>query len=129
MCKRSIAALIWVLIAAIPLQGIAAAAMIHCGTHHDSTSEPTQAGHQRHDHASASHHTMSDTDGTASAVDHDGDAKCSACAACCLGLALPTRFSALLPVLPSLAARCGMFSSAPDVVITGPERPPRILLV
>jgi hypothetical protein len=129
MCKRSIAALIWVLIAAIPLQGVAAAAMIHCGTHHDSTSEPTQAGDERHDHASASYHAMSDTDGTVSAVDHDGEPKCSACAACCIGLALPSSFSALLPVLPSVVAHCGVFTSAPDVVITGPERPPRTLLV
>lgn len=140
MVKRSIAAVVWLLIVAIPVQGLAATAMTHCGARHSGAVAATLVDHALHDHAAAwhdgaSHHSAhqhaSASDGPVDTSDlkHDGYVKCSACAACCLGLALPSSLSVLLPVLPSVAANCGVFSSALEVIVTGPERPPRLLLV
>ena len=132
MRKRSVVVLVWLLMVAIPVQGIAAAAMTHCGSHHHSGAGATQVDHPAAGHGdtvghAADHEAVLDTD--ASGLEHDGYAKCSACAACCLGVGFPSTAVARLPVLPSVAAYCGIFASSLEVVITGPERPPRFLLV
>lgn len=136
MCKRSITALVWLLIFAIPAQGVAAAAVIHCGAYQHSGAGATQVNHALDDHAAvayddslryADHQVVLDID--ASGFEHDGYAKCSACAACCVGLGLPSGSSVPLPSLPSVAANCDIFTSALEVISTGPERPPRLLLV
>lgn len=103
--------------------------------------------HAAHGHASHPHldtNTVSDTaqnpaspDASAAAqVDKTIDPvkvakaayqKCSACASCCAGLALPSK-AAIPPTID--AAREVTVLSLPEaasVVIDGPERPPRIL--
>ncbi|MBE7417955.1 MAG: hypothetical protein HS128_09380 [Ideonella sp.] len=100
----------WLLALALPLQGLAAATMLHCVPAADA------ARHAAHEH----HASMA----------HDGDAqiqvhKCSACAACSVGLALPSA-SHTLPE-PAVAPQA---APAPDgghaaFFTSGPERPPR----
>lgn len=102
--------LLWLLLAALPLQGIAAAAMMSCRAvqhisiatapvvmHSDSGTgmhAHHQHGHQHqhhhaldsiavmHDDASSPHVTEQHSHGK-----HDASTSCSACAACCLSIA------------------------------------------
>jgi hypothetical protein len=126
----------WLLVAALPLQGWAAATMIHCGPGHHRV---VGAAPQVHDH---SHHhgaalaaqdvATSDVDG----VDHNslsdphrlqklGTDKCSACAACCTTAVLPATVLTFDPVaLTDFVAP--ILPQAVAVFLTdGPERPPR----
>jgi hypothetical protein len=127
--------LVWLLALAVPLQGLAAATMLHCAPlrgdaapqaahnhdHHVSSAAlPHASASKDHDahHASASHHG------------HDGDDTspvhtCSACATCNVGIGLPstptplaepTAATALLPALASVHAA---------FLTSAPERPPR----
>src|SRR5512138_1668198 len=90
---------IWLLALALPLQALAAATMMHCGAHssphaheaatpahHSHDVSPSGAAHVHGDPSDAMadhHYPVSDG---ASSLLH----KCSACAACCIGLALPS---------------------------------------
>ncbi|HEX6018572.1 MAG TPA: hypothetical protein VFZ28_10765 [Burkholderiaceae bacterium] len=128
---------IWLLALALPMQGAAAATMAHCEPAPDQTSSAA-----RHDHAAPgtahhAHDAAADTapshtaHGMAAAGDSHGvDAtsplqKCSACAACCIGLALPSTAFAL-PQAPATGPAAPN-PSAHDVAFftSGPERPPR----
>lgn len=132
--------LIWLLAFALPAQGAAAAAMLNCphaparvAASHD------QAAAHRHSPMSAQGASRSD----AQAQQHRGDAQatdatdatahggttakaCSACAGCCVGLALPS-VGATAPqsafasnaALPALAVHVVAF------LTSGPDRPPR----
>ncbi|HUG24125.1 hypothetical protein [Piscinibacter sp.] len=139
-------ALLWLVAMALPLQGAAAATMLHCAPahHRDAMSAAHDhhhgAAYQRHDHAhhgplSTGEHTAHDTqtaEDDAATSAHGPDAlnkvSCSACAACSSGIALPAT-----PVLLSPPALVHGASPAPSfdaaVFLTdGPERPPRTLL-
>ena len=141
---------VWLLTLALPVQGFAAATMLHCaGGHHDSAAAVTAGGH---DHASHMH--ASEAVGEMPSMDsHDGPApsassaeidkasspaatnhpkvvlgKCSACAVCCAAAYLPT---AVLGFSPSVPAEmpATFESQAPAVFFTdGPDRPPRLFL-
>lgn len=126
--------LIWVLVALLPLQGYAAAAMISCGPMH---AEQAAKGQESHYHAGHQHAR----DDSAGRSDAGFDAspptlsdllkfKCSACAACCTGAA------ALSPSIPFVSltkshAITSLFFDWSDhsVVPPGLERPPRTALV
>jgi len=140
----------WLLALALPLQGLAAATMLHCAPAADAAQH---AAHEHdatmaHDAAGRAHaqpaatradqpvtvalaaspaHAHADAHG---AGVHDSDAqtavhKCSACAACSVGLALPSA-SHTLPepaVTPQAApAPCRGHAA---FFTSGPERPPR----
>ena len=127
-------ALIWVVMALLPLQGYAAAAMISCGPMHARMSASADHSHH-HDAGDHSHHHH---DGAAPA-DADDDRsrmadllkfKCSACASCCTGSAAPS------PAVPAVMAdashgvRIPFFgSSEAGIVLDGLDRPPRSSLV
>lgn len=103
--------------------------------------------HAAHGHAShvAAHARMaSDTGQNTTSLDASGTAqpdkdtdpvkvtkatyqKCSACASCCAGVALPS--TAVMPPMidPAREVTVLLPSCAASVVIDGPERPPRIL--
>jgi hypothetical protein len=134
--------LIWLLAVALPAQGLAAAVMLHCAPTSRAAGDATalaghghadaaHAGHRHHDGQAggpahtAHHHAAGDDP----AGDQTGPAlhKCSACAACVVGLGLPsTAF-----VLPQPHAATAVLT-APAVqhvafFTSGPERPPRTL--
>ena len=136
---------------------MAATAMMHCGPTHygvqvaqpkaQELPDALQSAHAAHGHAShaAAHaRTAGHTGQNATPLDASGTAqpgkatdpvkvtkatyqKCSACASCCAGVALPS--TAVMPPMidPAREVTVLLPSCAASVVIDGPERPPRIL--
>ncbi len=82
----------WLLIAAVPMQGLAAASMLFCGM--GAQQLGTVQTSAPHDHATMHGLTVSVEQGHAQAADPtpgaapDTGHKCSICAACCSGAAL-----------------------------------------
>ena len=124
-----------VLVALLPLQGYAAAAMISCGpmhAHQVAEAESShRAGHTGHPHGSSESagKLESEPGGTSPALPDLLKLKCSACAACCTGAAAPS------PAIPSVTAIkshavVSLFFDWSDhsIVLPGLERPPRAAL-
>ena len=134
---------IWLLALALPAQGLAAATMLHCAPAGGGAAGSAAHGSHGHDASAAHHHDTAAADDThshaahhAAAADHglDDDTpspavhKCSACAACNVGLGLPSQ-----PYLtPGAAAATAVLPApvAPHVAFftSGPDRPPRARL-
>lgn len=134
--------LMCLLAVALPLQGVAAATMISCGLgqHDHASAHMTAHGHaatERHHDGEAVTSAHAHESGTALAADaddsHSGNSshskgslhKCSACASCCVGAAVPSQAVSfatvkLTDIFAPLAAR-----SVPAYVAEGLERPPR----
>lgn len=131
--------LAWLLMAAVPLQGFAAASMVFCGTgaaHHSQVQAQTslalavkqvaQTGH--HDHSSHSHADGSESDRSPNPISKGGDDplhKCGVCASCCLGVAITDfhrapNFSSLQQA--ELAEPFVLIHARPSPV---PDKPPR----
>lgn len=116
-------ALIWALALALPLQAMAATWMLSCGDHGGQPSTQTSAHQpaQPHEHGADVghvHHTE----------DMPAGHQCSACAACCVGAALPSA----MPVLAGPAGH-GVQIAPPEaarlsITMAGLERPPRPVL-
>ena len=121
---------------ALPAQGLANAAMLHCGTSHQRMHTAQAAAHPAADHHQ--HHAAAGHPHSADHADHTGHEpvspdkltdlgqyKCSSCASCCAGMALPSTMPQL--VAPELGAT--VFASvAPGIAAfatDGPDRPPR----
>jgi hypothetical protein len=133
--------LLWLLIAALPLQGMAAVIKASCGPrHHDMPSVMMSVVEHHHDSSSAPHqHDMADMNSAAdvaSAANTADDSQnlkqvhktsyCSACAACCVGAVAPPSVVYLVSPL----ARGETVAIAPLVSFTGfipasLERPPK----
>jgi hypothetical protein len=134
--------LTWLLAIALPLQGWAAASMLHCGPvhdrmahallaggphahHHDAEAAAAHAsGHQYHQHAMA---------GDANPGAHFdlgklGHFKCSACSMCCTAAALPATLLEFDEVPLTHAFVQAAAVTAVSFLTSGPERPPRPLL-
>lgn len=146
--------MLWLLIAALPIQGLAAVVKVSCGPkhHHDSAVAVSESGHHhvntsfesasdlhRHMHSHAHVHEalmsgalMSDlSDGSASGDKQiPKSSTCSACATCCFGGVAP----------PSSASSASAFDTFQPVAIpaahpftgffpAGLERPPRHLSI
>jgi hypothetical protein len=133
-----------VLAIALPLQGVTAATMMVCGMaqhrpHSTDVSEHAHhvesggtEGHSHHaaseapDHASHGHASGETSDGKS--LSSKDAQKCSACASCCVGVAVPVEPLSFAPVrLPDQFAAL-VPSSVAAFVTEGPERPPRLLL-
>jgi hypothetical protein len=138
--------MLWLLALAIPLQGLAAATMVHCGSSHQRMHDAVAPAHSHggsssHHHSHGVDHAVSMANATdhhdAAAADASADPdkysdlaqyKCSACGACCSVAALPA-FSLSVPTPDAVVqweavhflARFGYFTDAP-------ERPPRPIL-
>lgn len=120
---------------ALPVQGFAATGALHCAAMHERMLLRTT---HHHDGDAARHHDDHGAPGQAAkagdAGPDDGAArigaafKCSACAACCVGLGLPAS-AVTLPQGPAehLAPQRAMPSVA-AFLTSGPERPPRVAL-
>ena len=141
------AALAWLLLFSLPLQGYAAATMLSCGPNHHqmwaaaatATVSAHESGEAQHEHHHAQ--TTADDHHATASVDVSGDDasvhhmnklskfKCSACAACCVGAALPTSPLEFLSVPPAVARDCFLPAVHLGFFTDGPDRPPRLLLV
>ena len=130
--------LLWLLLAALPLQGIAAAMQTACGPLKQDDSAETTLSVQSHHHDGDAMN-MSDTDAAdagavvKSAMPHDksaGDqhkhASCSACASCCVGAFAPPSTAVITPtysnLLPAVVTPVPLLTS---FIPTGLERPPK----
>jgi hypothetical protein len=117
--------MLWLVVLAVPLQGLAAATMLNCAAVHGPSSVALDhAGHGDHDHGSvavAAHGEAAADAGTAHAADH----KCSACAACHASAALPVAVPALPAVDTAQAHPVARASAAAPFLTGGLERPPR----
>jgi hypothetical protein len=137
MFARLRTVLLWILMTALPLQGWAAAAMLHCGPSHQRMDVTAPESGDHHDAAGSDHGHLADLGEVAASESHGKAShgspslakfKCSACAACCLGLALPSMAPAFEP-LERASTLVPPASSAPVVFLTGgQERPPRPFL-
>ena len=134
------AALAWLLLFSLPLQGYAAATMLSCGpNHHQMWAAAAMASDPQHEHHDAP--TTADDHQAATSVDVGGDNasvhhlnklskfKCSACAACCVGAALPTSPLEFLSFPPAVARDCSVPAAHVGFFTDGPDRPPRLPLV
>ena len=134
-------ALMWLLLLALPLQGIAAATMLHCGPGHhgmlaaDAPVAHPSAGDSSSHHGGAGHgHATMQASGSAdhppSAADlsRQSKFKCSACASCCLGVALPAAVITFATFAPADAPAFQVRIEPVGFFTDGPDRPPRIRL-
>jgi hypothetical protein len=136
--------IIWLTALALPVQGVAAVAMAHCGPSHGrmqwqaAQGKPTQ-GHTRHQPGPPCAHDMGLSAPAPSHVHHTHSAEnapagdlaqftCGACASCCTGLALLRTMPPVpepLPVAPVFAV---WVPAIAEVARPGPDRPPRLNL-
>jgi hypothetical protein len=134
--------LLWLLMAALPLQGMAAVIKASCGPrHHDMSSVLTVKGHHSHDEAAGPHHhddagnVVIADDAQKASAKKSPEAKqgphlsyCSACAACCFGAAAPPPSVSLTPVFSTVeSAVIPPVVSFTGFIPAGLERPPRHL--
>ncbi len=114
---------------ALPFQGLASAAMLHCGPGHEQMQV-------QHDHAQAPHDGAHvHTDGDRPADLHDtakptkfaelSKHKCSSCASCCTGLALLNFMPSIAEPGPVLMSFDVATVEILPVAQSGPDRPPR----
>jgi hypothetical protein len=136
--------LTWLLLLALPLQGFAAATMLNCGPNHHRMMAAAMAGsaeadghaageqhHQEMGATAAHHHEAAADDGDAASVHHLDKLmkfKCSACAACCMGAAMPTAAVTFEPVPSAVAPATYVPTSHVAFVADGPDKPPRLSL-
>lgn len=130
--------------AALPIQGLAAAIQSSCGpSHHASVPDMPSANSHAHAHDSSmasehvhnvsSHEALANTQLSDSLMSSDDasspqSSTCSACAACCVGAVAPPSISVLTPTYNNSEAV--LVSSVPwlaGFVPAGLERPPKLL--
>jgi len=136
--------LTWLLVLAMPVQGMAAIGMQHCAPAQEhmhpggvaaSVAHGHGNGHERQYPAAANDAApAASNEAPAPELAHStaavssgftGDAKCSACAACCPALGLPNR-ALHLPALPSAASLAPLpMAAVPSFIPAGLDRPPR----
>ncbi|MBY0573467.1 MAG: hypothetical protein K2P84_07275 [Undibacterium sp.] len=140
MIKFKHHALLWLLILAIPLQGLAAASMMLCATEHHQVStmqnaQSVQASERKHDapvqsYQGHQHHVQvheADDHASESATTHQHTSKdkCSACSACCVGAVILTSYLASPISRPASEKIDTVFSSHVGHISDSLERPPR----
>jgi hypothetical protein len=126
--------LAWLVLAAIPLQGLAAASMLFCGMGEHHAPAQVAAAKQdvtgEHDHSQHSHAAEVQVQVEKTADDSgkqlpDVTHKCAVCASCCNSVAL-TEFPQLVAVAPvpqaELAEPFVLIHARPSQV---PDKPPR----
>lgn len=143
--------LLWLLALALPVQGLASAAMLHCASSHElmhalqgdaglvagavgaRVSADVATHHGAHDHG---HPTMAaaqdghDLDLGRNAGDpltDQGTYSCSACAACCSACALSSSVPTLATPDFAPTVFAALAYAADAFAAEGPERPPRLL--
>ena len=128
--------LAWLLMAALPMQGFAAASMLFCGMgtqHHGAPAADAPHDHAamlgqatvEHVQASAMGATHGALPDTRPATQHDLQHTCSICAACCNGAALiglPQSMAVAPAAQAELAELLVLIHTIPSPV---PDKPPR----
>ncbi|MCO5108813.1 MAG: hypothetical protein M9907_17270 [Burkholderiaceae bacterium] len=121
--------LAWLVLAALPVQGFAAAAMLSCGPGHE---EMAGAVEVRHAHASHGAHGTAEPEAmghatapAATPLAAAGAFKCSACAACCVATALPASPLIVAAQRPTAEAIPERRQPSGDFVVERLEHPPR----
>jgi hypothetical protein len=126
--------LLWLLALALPVQALAAAGMQHCGTSHERMRGAPAAHAHAHDGAAEEgahehHHAPAPA---AEATDDHADPgaaaagfSCSACAACCIALALPAADGHSAAPPPDGYASAWSAVPVPPFVTGSLDRPPR----
>ncbi len=104
--------LLWLIIAALPLQG-ALAAMRVCA---DNAAKPAAQQHHQHQHDHSDKHDKAGNHG-----------KCSACAGCCVGTAPPGESLTVPAPDASFSLYMAGQSRLPGFIPDTPTRPPRVL--
>jgi len=119
--------IVWLLLLAVPLQGMAAVAMGACLPQHGV---PVQVMSETHSATPPCHEAVMAT----AASEHEQPAphhkagKCGTCSACGIGSAvLPTFLPQLAAHAPAAAASPAATRHLPSVHLAQPERPPRPL--
>jgi len=130
MNRAARAFLIWAMVIAMPMQGMAASLMLFCGPSHARMMRGLAADTPAHEHAAAGHdHAAMLAAGSAAdagdAASQQPDLTCSACAACCSVLALPMSFSLPAATGVSHAVQTAPPAPRPSHEPDGLERPPR----
>lgn len=145
MKSRFRTALMWLLLLALPMQGFAAATMLNCGPNHhrmlsagstDQIDRDHRATVEPHQHAMGmadDHHEMVGETGTndhpsVHHLDKLTKFKCSACAACCIGAAMPTAELVIDSFSPAMMTATFVSTLQVDFLSDGLDRPPRLLL-
>lgn len=127
----------WLVMAALPLQGLAAASMLFCeqathstavqpashghGSHADAGHDHAKHSHDADEHGSAGDHTVVSAD-DASALDGHS---CSVCAACCNLVALAEMPGFSLDADPPAAQPLEIPSRVSSRETSLPDKPPR----
>jgi hypothetical protein len=136
--------LIWLMVLALPSQGLAASVMRHCApvgppVHsvaaaslsmdgHDHVHAAEVPGHHLAQHAPGSDVSTADGAGLAHGKVTAGAGKCSACAACCPAVGMPPSVSPI-PTPPAETQALQLpFIEVDSFVPGGLDRPPRTLL-
>ena len=117
--------LLWILIMAIPLQGLAMASMMLCATDHHQIAAEHSPQANEHQHHHDAEHDADDDAGKTAAHHHASKDKCSSCAACCVGAAMLSSYSDAPVSGPSSEKIELVFSSHLGHISDGLERPPR----
>ena|SRR6218665_1978348 len=122
---RWLQALVWLLALALPLQTQARVSMLGCGPVHEA---PAPQPHQMMDGADHHVHHHQQAEPSEPQTHAKASHQCSACAACCIGAALP---SAALQLEGPTGHGVRLAAPEPaslDVVTALLERPPRPFL-
>lgn len=120
--------MLWLLLAALPLQGFAAAMQLSCGPMKHAVASPAPVAAATHGHQHDAHPAS-----TSSLPEHDHPAKgkhagstCSACLACCIAVFAPPSCGIMAPVYStSIPAIDALPLLLADFIPGGPERPPK----
>jgi hypothetical protein len=126
---------LWIclLLLALPVQGFAAAQMTQCGPSHGRMQHASSGAHDHEQHVQAQdHHHAHQADAAVHADDAAGDGStppakhhCSACAACCVGMALPSSAPVVIAPAEAVLHRVATGAADPIFLTSGLERPPR----
>jgi hypothetical protein len=125
--------IVWLLMLALPWQGMAAAAMVGCApaplpavsvhAAHEAARPPCHDGMAMHDSA-----VQPEQPERKAATHHGGAAKCAACAACGIAAVLPAALPPFAPAPPPSLSSLTAERVLPSVHLDQPERPPRFFL-
>ena len=138
--------IVWFIAIALPVQGMAGVSMAHCGSSHERMGDAAQAApyqHADHDAGAAHHHegdaadeldsaaraTAGQTQMKSGKLSDLAQYKCSSCASCCAGSALPSTMLRLPQVTAAPAVFTEEMVTVDAFASDGPDRPPRSHLV
>jgi len=137
--KSALLRTLWIclLLLALPVQGFAAAQMTQCGPSHGRLQHTSAGGHgeaaalHTHEQDALDHHSSHPQAAShADEVSSDGSAPpakhhCSACAACCVGMALPSSAPVVIAPPEAVIHVAATGAAEPIFLTSGLERPPR----